>query len=128
MIKENTSMKKLTAMALTMIILTFSFVAPSFASPVGGPQILSNRIVGAYSSRTFTVTLRGGEATSIGVSGDGDTDLDLYVYDALGNLIAADDDSTDECRARIIVYRTGSFTIKVVNHGALPNEFDVWAY
>jgi len=128
MFKENTSMKKLAAIAMTMVILTFSVVAPSLASPVGGPQILSNRIVGAYSSRTFTVTLRGGETTSIGVSGDGDTDIDLYVYDALGNLIAEDDDSTDECRVRVIVYRTSSFTIKVVNRGGLSNEFDVWAY
>ena len=66
------------------------------------------------------------ELAEVCVSGDGDTDLDLYVYDANGNLIGSDTDYTDECVVRWVPAWTGTFIVKVVNRGALYNNFAIW--
>jgi hypothetical protein len=57
------------------------------------------------------------------VQGDGDTDLDLYVYDEFGNRVAADEGPTDHCSVIWTPRWTGTFTIKVVNRGALSNRY-----
>ena len=58
------------------------------------------------------------------VSGDGDTDLDVYVYDEDGNLVASD----DECCEGGIAWtpcRIGKFTIKVINRGSVYNCYTI---
>jgi hypothetical protein len=57
------------------------------------------------------------------VSGDGDTDLDLYVYDSNGNLITSDTDYSDDCYVRWIPAWTGRYTIRIVNRGPVYNRF-----
>jgi hypothetical protein len=64
------------------------------AGAVGGPRADTTR-VNARATNQYTISFRGGEAARITVAGDGDTDLDLYVYDEFGNLVASDDDLTD---------------------------------
>ena len=59
------------------------------------------------------------------VVGDGDTDLDLYIYDQNGNQIASDTDYTDQCVCRWVPSWTGAFTIRIVNRGAVYNEFAI---
>lgn len=59
------------------------------------------------------------------VSGDGDTDLDLYVYDANGNLIASDIDYSDDCVCVWTPAWTGSFSIKVKNRGNVYNRYAI---
>jgi len=39
-------------------------------------------------------TIYAGHPAEVAVIGDGDTDLDLYVYDPAGRLVAYDDDDT----------------------------------
>lgn len=75
----------------------------------------------------YKITCRGGETTTIYVSGDGDTDLDLYVYDANGNLICKDDDGSDECLVRFVAYRTHTFTVRVRNRGRVYNCYTLYA-
>jgi hypothetical protein len=113
--------KTIKAVLMAVVLLAMS-VVPALAGAVGGPKYGRYR-VGAHSSRTFTVSFYGGETGRVAVSGDGDTDLDLYVYDALGNLIAADEDETDDCVVSWVPRWTGSFTIKVVNRGDVYNDF-----
>lgn len=57
------------------------------------------------------------------VSGDGDTDLDLYVYDSNGNLISCDTDYSDDCYVRWVPAWTGRYTIRIVNRGPVYNRF-----
>jgi hypothetical protein len=59
------------------------------ARPVGGDITHFDHVL-AHSVDTYQVACWGGEVTRIDVCGDGDTDLDLYVYDEYGNLIASD--------------------------------------
>lgn len=96
-------------------------------SPVGGPAYTTDRVY-SHSTNTYTCTLKGGEITTIELKGDGDTDLDLYVYDSYGNLIAYDEAYGDYCSAGLVVYNTSKWTIKVVNRGNVYNDFVLVVY
>lgn len=77
----------------------------------------------ANSTDTFVIRFRTNELAEILVSGDGDTDLDLYVYDSSGNLIEKDDDYSDDCYVRWVPKWTGAFTVKVANRGGVYNKY-----
>lgn len=71
----------------------------------------------------YTASFVANELAEVLVSGDGDTDLDLYVYDSNGNLIASDTDYSDDCYVRWIPAWTGRYTIRIVNRGPVYNRF-----
>ncbi len=122
------SFTKNTLMRKTMIaMLIFGATAPGFAGPVGGRKY-TRTSVRANGEDVFYVTFRGGELARVALSGDGDTDLDLYVYDENGSLIARDDDSSDDCYVSWTPRWTGSFKIRVVNRGRVYNEYALVAY
>ena len=79
--------------------------------------------VRAHHTDIYDLTFRADAEARIYVSGDGDTDLDLYVYDSSGNLVAWDVDLTDECFASWTPRRTGRFRVEVVNRGPLYNRY-----
>src|SRR5262245_43786013 len=116
-------MKAIKAMMLAVTLLTVN-VIPGFAGACGGPKYGRHRIE-AYGVRYFTVCFRGREEAHIDVVGDGDTDLDLYVYDSAGNLIVSDTDESDVCCVKWVPRWTGNFTIKVVNLGGVYNDFEI---
>ncbi len=78
--------------------------------------------VSANSSVSYYATFRANQLAEVAVVGDGDTDLDLYVYDANGNLIGSDIDYTDACYVRWTPAWTGRFTIKIINRGSVYNH------
>ena len=89
---------------------------------VGGPKYAYSS-VNAGGTDVYNVSFRGGELAIVAVIGDGDTDLDLYVYDQNGNLIARDADYTDDCVVTFTPRWTGNFTIKIVNRGRVYNSY-----
>ena len=89
---------------------------------VGGPGRQVSWVAGS-STDTYIIRFRANEYAEIYVSGDGDTDLDLYVYDSNGNLIVGDDDYTDECYVRWVPKWTGAYTVKLVNRGPVYNDY-----
>ena len=89
---------------------------------VGGPKKHYDTVNG-NSTDTYEISFYGDELAEVYVSGDGDTDLDLYVYDSRGNLIDKDDDYTDECYVRWVPAWTGKFIIRIVNRGSVYNEY-----
>lgn len=89
---------------------------------VGGPQYAEGRVY-SNSSKEYTCRFWAGELAEVGVIGDGDTDLDLYIYDSNDNLIAYDSDYTDQCYCRWVPAWTDTFRIKIVNRGSVYNEF-----
>ena len=72
---------------------------------------------------TWTISFRRGEAAYVVVSGDGDTDLDLFVYDQNGNFITSDQSSIDDCAVSFIPRWTGNFYIQVKNLGRVYNRY-----
>src|SRR4051794_16160831 len=99
-------MMKRTVVTLGLFaVFAFSAVAPTLAMSMGARR----DVIAPHSTRYYTNVFYGGTTVNIGVSGDGSTDLDLYVYDAFGRLIDKDDDGSDECRINLVVFRTSSF-------------------
>ena len=89
---------------------------------LGGPKYSKDKVL-AKSTDTYTVKFWAEELAEVVVLGDGDTDLDLYIYDEGGHLIASDSDYTDQCVCRWVPAWTGSFTIKIINRGAVYNSY-----
>jgi hypothetical protein len=72
---------------------------------------------------THSFTFRRGARVTITVRGDGDTDVDLFVYDENGRLVAKDDDLTDVCVVAFTPEETGRFRVEVKNLGNVYNEY-----
>lgn len=96
--------------------------AGSNRGAVGGPR-RSVDVVYGRSTDTYQINFVAGYLAEVAVSGDGDTDLDLYVYDSNGNLIARDADYSDDCYVSWVPRWTGRFIIKVVNRGPISNRY-----
>ncbi len=92
---------------------------------VGGPCYTKDRVL-AKEYTDYAVKFWANELAEVCLSGDGDTDLDLYVYDSNGNLIGSDTDYTDDCVVRWVPAWTGTFVIRVVNRGMVYNNFVLW--
>ena len=91
---------------------------------VGGPRYGESRVYGkCYVD--YQVKFWANELAEVIVIGDGDNDLDLYIYDQNGNLIASDSDYTDQCVCRWVPSWTGSFRIRIVNRGAIYSNFAI---
>ena len=99
-----------------------SLKSSSTRGAVGGPRYAEDVVYGK-DVNTYTVKFWANELAQVGVSGNGNTDLDLYVYDANGNLIGSDSDYSDDCLVRWVPAWSGTFTIKVVNRGIYNNAF-----
>ena len=95
--------------------------APSRGA-VNGPKY-TVEVVAPGATDTYTVSFVKDYIAEVGVSGDGDTDLDLYVFDSNGNLIVADADYSDDCYVSWIPAWTGSYKIMVVNRGPVANRY-----
>lgn len=106
--------------ALAMPLLVA--IRPALAQPIGGPISHLDR-VSARTADIYRVACWGNEQVRIVVRGDGDTDLDLYVYDASGNLLAWDNDGTDLCIVRFTPSNAGEYILRVVNLGWVYNEY-----
>lgn len=91
---------------------------------MGGPKYAYGTVY-AHSYTYYNAKFWANEIAEVAVSGDGDTDLDLYVYDENGNLIASDTDYTDDCYVRFSPRWTGLFRIKIVNRGGVYNNYAI---
>lgn len=89
---------------------------------VNGPRSGAFTVYGGCYN-DFDVSFVKGYVAEVLVSGDGDTDLDLYVYDSNGNLIVSDTDYTDDCYVSWVPRWTGRYTIRVVNRGPVYNNY-----
>jgi hypothetical protein len=91
---------------------------------VRGPTVHSDTVYPGNID-SYVVAFRGGEQAAVLVSGDGDTDLDLYVTDENGNQICADTDASDTMLCQWVPAWTGNFGIHVRNLGRVYNNYKV---
>jgi hypothetical protein len=94
--------------------------APKSRGRRSGPGIATS-CVSARSVDTFTDTFRASEGALVSIRGDGDTDLDCWVYDENGNEIDSDTDGTDHCVLSWTPRWRGTFEIRVSNLGSMSN-------
>jgi len=89
---------------------------------VEGPTVHRDS-VRARTNDWYEVNFRGGEPARVVVIGDGDTDLDLYIYDQNGNQICTDTDYTDRLICSWNPAWTGPFRVKISNLGGVYNNY-----
>lgn len=119
-------MNKLAA-ALAAFVLAAAALVPGLAADAHAGAFkgaLDHRDrIEALDTDAYGVTFRGGQLAAVSVSGDGDTDLDCFVYDEDGDLVAKDDDATDECRITFRPQRTMRYRVEIVNLGRVYNAY-----
>ena len=81
-----------------------------------------NYTIPAFSTQTHRIWLNPGYA-EIGISGDGDTDLDLYIYDGYGNQVDRRNNYGDDEYAAVSIARGGYFKVIVKNLGGVYNDY-----
>ena len=74
----------------------------------------------------YTFKFKGKEIARMAVIGNGDSDLDLYVYDSKKALITKDEDETDDCIVQWFPLETAEFRIEIVNRGEKDNAYVVF--
>ena len=115
-------MTRVLAMIAGLLMGVLALGSPSLAGSATGPTRTAEQVKG-NGTDVYNMTFVAGKPAVIEVRGDGDTDLDLYVFDSSGILIGKDDDLTDHCLVRFQPRWTGKFQIKIVNRGSLVNNY-----
>lgn len=105
----------------TVIALASAVENTASKGSVTGPGAYYPR-VDARSTTTISERYRGGQLAEAAIYGDGDTDVDLYVYDQNGNLICADTRSSDRGYCRWVPAWTGTYYIQLRNYGGVYND------
>jgi hypothetical protein len=117
-------MKAIRTVVLAAVVGSLALALPGAASaaPKGG-KIAKVDSVRANETDVYQMEFVVGVATQVHVVGDGDTDLDLFVYDPLGREVANDVGPTDNCYVRFTPTMAGKYTIKIKNLGGVFNRY-----
>jgi hypothetical protein len=75
------------------------------------------------STDVYNVVFAGGQLAEVGIAGDGDSDLDLFVYDENDHLVCRSAGSSDREYCRWWPRWTGPFRIEVQNLGGVANLY-----
>jgi hypothetical protein len=110
------SAKKLAAGRADLVALADETAAAGTRGAVDGPG-WSRTVVRSRGADNFRVTFRGGEEAVVAIVGDGDSDLDLEIYDENGNRLCNANGPSDREICRWTPRWTGPFRIRVVNMG-----------
>lgn len=114
--------RKISATLVILAAIAATLITPAHAGNISGPIGLVN-VLPPGMQHYYDVVLVAGLPTFISVFGDGSTDLDIFVYDQNGFLIASDNRPFDQCRVVVSPYWTGPFRIVVVNRGPFFNRY-----
>ncbi|PPK99980.1 hypothetical protein SAMN05444682_110134 [Parapedobacter indicus] len=87
-----------------------------------GPKTMAAQVKGGSSFAT-TWSFKGSEKAIVSVIGDGDNDLDLFVFDKHNNIIAQDDSHTDACEVQFTPSNKADYKIVVKNWGSSYSDF-----
>jgi hypothetical protein len=114
--------KRLITATIAVVALIASVETKGFAQASGGQRGGSYRIA-ARDTHTWRVVFVGGGTARVALAGDGQTVLDLYIYDLDGNLIARDERGRVTCLVQWRPRYTDTFLIVVVNRGSTYNDY-----
>lgn len=90
----------------------------------GGPIRHYDRVM-PNSTDIYHITFNGGEMAIVHVSGDGDTDLAVSVYDNNNNFIGSDEYYCESCGGGVCFTPrwTGNYIVKIKNLGKVYNNY-----
>ena len=110
---------------MAVVALAGAFAAASAQAGAVGLPISDGDRVHAYSVNTYYIDFYGGEYAEVAIVGDGDTDLDLFIYDENGNFIASGESYSDVEVVGFNPRWTGTFIVEVHNLGSVYNDFGI---
>ncbi len=87
-----------------------------------GPHVATTVIRGG-AVNTASMQFEGGALAVVGISGDGATDLDLYVIDEAGKRICAAEGNGDDEICRFTPRTTGTYKVEIKNLGKVANQY-----
>ncbi|SIO05936.1 hypothetical protein [Vannielia litorea] len=90
-----------------------------------GPVYSISRLAARKTDTYPPLPYDGGEYAEVYVEGGGDSDLNLYVYDAKGRLVCSDTDKSDVAYCGWRPATSEAFTVKVENKGAGTNRYSL---
>lgn len=91
-----------------------------------GPARFASRI-GDGVSDVYTMSFKANEPVMVAITGEGVSDLDLFVEDDAGNRVCASTGAGDDEICRWTPRSTGNFRIRVRNLGTVTNEYRLWS-
>ena len=92
--------------------------------PVEGP-LQGVEVAGPNQRVWWNIAFRGDEPAVVAIHGDGDTDLDLFVYDENGRLVCQAVTTSDREQCGWYPRWTGMFRVEVRNLGRVANRFGI---
>jgi hypothetical protein len=104
-----------------------TFVVLGLTAGTAFAQVMISRVgtVNAFGSNSWNFVVPSYETVRVVVDGDGDTDLDCYVYDAVtGDFLGSDTDGTDYCIVNSYS-RSGRIRVDIDNLGSVWNRYQV---
>lgn len=101
-------------------------VAKSSTRGAEGGRQRASQVVRGNATLFYNIVFRAGEPAAVALSGDGDTDLDLFVIDEFGNVICRAIGTSDDEICRWTPRFTGRFRIEVRNVGPIANRYALW--
>jgi hypothetical protein len=107
----------------TLVLTCAALLVVAAAAPAFAQFFRTDRVL-AFDTDTWRVWAPAGQ-TRVVVDGDGDTDLDCWVYDRFGTLLGRDTDDTDLCVIRFRNASAGELTIRIRNLGGVYNQYDL---
>jgi hypothetical protein len=132
-------MKKIIANFLIAVVLLTGLSASVLAKPASETKtnliesetnamstvLASVFRVRGYKTRWHKVYLEAGSYVDIELNGNGNTNLDLYVYGSSNTPIIAKTGSSDYESGELEIYRSGYFWVGVVNRGSYSNDYEL---
>jgi hypothetical protein len=110
-------MKKLLFVLLLLLVSSANALIVDIGMASGQTTVRAN------AKDAFTYEFIGGYPASAAISGDGDTDLDLYVYDENGNQVCSSITYGDDESCSWHPKWTGTFKVVVKNRGDIFNKY-----
>lgn len=86
-----------------------------------------NDYIAPQKTHVWTVALHGDKHSFVHLSGDGSSDLDLYLYDLKGNEIDKDTSAGDQCGLPVFE-NLSTIVVKIVNRGSVTNSYCLTVY
>lgn len=86
-----------------------------------------NDYIAPQKTHVWTVTLSGHKRSFVHLSGDGSSDLDLYLYDQEGREIDKDTSASDQCGLSVFDEQS-TIVVKIVNRGHVTNSYCLTVY
>ncbi|MEM7455732.1 MAG: hypothetical protein AAF456_15370 [Planctomycetota bacterium] len=112
----------------TVFAIFFAAICAFTVSTAQAQNVNHHDRVEAYTTDVYNINFVAGVPSGLTVDGDGDTDLDLFIYDPYGNLVAWDDDYTDYCICNFVPQYNGTYTVKIKNLGSVWNAYHMWSH